>query len=726
MIRRFATLSLLVATLASPWTVRAAGLEMTDVFVSGQDGYHTYRIPAMVVTTNGTVLAFCEGRKHGGGDAGAIDMLLKRSKDGGKTWGSQQVIWSDAENTCGNPAPVVDRTTGIVWLLMTWNLGTDGEKKINSKTSQDTRRVFISHSEDDGQSWTKPHEITDQVKKSDWLWYATGPVNGIQLVHGEHSGRLVIPCNHTDLEEGKVVTRSQIIYSDDHGTTWHLGGVEDKFTNESTVAERADGSLLHNMRSNHGNHHRAVATSTDAGMTWSVVASDPTLIEPVCEGALLRCTWPDGAQKSRLLFSNPASEKRENMTVRVSYDEGATWPVAGVLHPGPSAYSCLAMLSSNLAGCLYECGEKRPYEKIVLARMSLNWLEDTQKKSTAMTQPSTLSPSTDEILSWRQLPPIPDAKGFAGAFAGVSDNALIVAGGANFPGKMPWEGGQKVWHDSVFVLPAPGGNWLTGFKLPQPIGYGVSVTTSNGLLCVGGSNAHGHSRDVFLLQWRNGRLETKSFPSLPRPMANGCGALVGQTLYVAGGLETPDATNTLKTFWALDLNSSELKWRELGQWPGPSRMMAVAGSHSGTFYLFSGAEYYSDAQGKPARRYLTDAYSFNPKTGWKKLPDLPRPAVAAPSPAINEDGRLLIVSGDDGRLVNFEPKSQHLGFPKDILVYNPIFNQWSQGEESPLSRATAPTVEWDHDAVIVNGEVRPGYRTPEIWGFAKAMALNSK
>jgi sialidase-1 len=721
MIRRIASLATLMVVLAGPARSGAAGLETTDVFVSGTDGYHTYRIPAIVMTTNGTALAFCEGRKHNGGDTGAIDLLLKRSTDDGRTWGKQQVIWTDAENTCGNPAPVVDRTTGVIWLLMTWNRGDEGEKKINAGTSADTRRVYITHSDDDGKTWAKPDEITSEVKKTNWMWYATGPVNGIQLTRGSHAGRLMIPANHTEMgADGKMETRSQIIYSDDHGATWHLGGVEDKFTNESTVVERADGSLLHNMRSNHGGHRRAVATSTDGGMTWSPVKPDEALIEPVCEGALLRGTWPDNGQKSRILFSNPASEKRERMTVRISYDEGVTWPVAKLLHAGPSAYSCLTMLPGGVVGCLYECGEKRPYEKIVFARMPLTWLEDPKdpKESTVMTQtPSPSTSVTDETLNWRQLPPIPDAKGFAGPLAGVSEGALIVAGGANFPDKMPWEGGQKVWHDSVFVLPASGQHWLTGFKLPQPIGYGVSVTTPKGVLCAGGSNAHGHSRDVFRLKWNNGRLEIESLPPLPKPMANGCGALVDDTLYVAGGLETPEATNTLKTFWALDLDDPVLKWRELAPWPGPGRMLAVAGAYHETFYLFSGAELYPDAQGKPVRRYLTDAYSFNPVTGWKRLADLPRAAVAAPSPAIDKDGQLLIVSGDDGKLVNFEPKSKHPGFPKDILAYHPELDQWTIKAESPLSRATAAMVVWNNDAVIINGEVRPGYRTPQVWGL---------
>lgn len=368
---------LFVFTLALAANGASPGLETTDVFVSGTDGYHTYRIPALIVTTNRTVLAFCEGRKNSRSDTGDIDMLVKRSTDGGRTWSAQQVIWSDAENTCGNPAPVVDQSTGIIWLLMTWNLGTDHEKDIHARTSKDTRRVWVTHSKDDGLTWAAPTEITSAVKRPDWGWYATGPVNGIQLMRGKFAGRLVIPCNHSGPKEGGgSVSRSHIIFSDDHGATWQLGGIEDDRTNESTIVELANGTLLHNMRSYREKKLRAIATSRDGGMTWSPVRDDPVLIEPVCQASILRYSWPSRREKSRILFSNPASEKRENLTVRISYDEGKNWAVSKTIHAGPSAYSCLTVLPDKSIGCLYEHGQKTPYERIVIARFPLSWLEE--------------------------------------------------------------------------------------------------------------------------------------------------------------------------------------------------------------------------------------------------------------------------------------------------------------------------------------------------------------
>jgi N-acetylneuraminic acid mutarotase len=320
-------------------------------------------------------------------------------------------------------------------------------------------------------------------------------------------------------------------------------------------------------------------------------------------------------------------------------------------------------------------------------------------------------------LDWKELPRIPDPVGLAAPFAGVSEGVLIVAGGANFPHGMPWEGGQKVWHDSIFVLPKANGPWVTGFKLPHPLGYGVSVTTPAGLLCAGGSDSHGHFKDVFLLSWHSGKIETKPFPPLPCPLANAAGALVENVFYIAGGTEKPEATNALKNFWSLDLGAAKPKWRELEPWPGPARMLSVAGACDGAFYLFSGVTLAGDAAGKPVRRYLKDAYCFTPAKGWKQIADLPRAAVAAPSPAIHYQNQLLIVSGDDGELTNFEPKSAHPGFPKNVLGYDPQEDKWVKRGDSPLSRATAPVVSWQNMAVIPNGEARPGFRTPEIWGL---------
>ena len=346
--------------------------EANAVFTSGEDGYDTYRIPALLVTKRGALLAFCEGRRGSSSDTGDIDMLVKRSEDGGKTWGGQRTVWDDAANTCGNPCPVLDKDTGVIWLPMTWNLGTDRESEIIKQRSEDTRRVFVTHSEDDGATWTEPLEITKDVKEADWTWYATGPCTGIQLERGQHKGRLVIPCDH--IEAGTRKYYSHIIYSDDHGATWRLGGsTPTDQVNECQAVELADGRLMLNMRNyDRKQKTRAVSTSDDGGMTWSDVRHDPALCEPICQASLIRYTLAGVHDRNRLLFSNPASsDGRVRMTVRLSYDEGKSWDAGKLLHEGPSAYSCLAALPGGDAAILYEAGLAGPYETIVFQRFNL-------------------------------------------------------------------------------------------------------------------------------------------------------------------------------------------------------------------------------------------------------------------------------------------------------------------------------------------------------------------
>ncbi len=340
-----------------------------DVFRSGEGGYHTYRIPALIVSSKGTLLAFCEGRLGSASDAGNIDLLLRRSFDNGRTWEPVQKVADFGVDTVGNPAPVVERSTGAILLLMTSNPGHMTEKQIQQGTSIRDRTVWITRSTDDGTTWSKPEDITESVKSPDWTWYATGPGNGIQL----QSGRLVIPCDH-NVREGDI-RRSHVIYSDDKGATWKTGGAAEAKTNESAVVERRDGSLLLNMRSYHGRNRRAVQVSSDGGLTWGPLSMDEALIEPVCQASLITAERGGRRSKGRLLFSNPASTKREKMTVRLSEDDGRTWRHERVVHAGPSAYSSLAVLRNKAIGLLYERGEKSPYESITFAQFPLDWVK---------------------------------------------------------------------------------------------------------------------------------------------------------------------------------------------------------------------------------------------------------------------------------------------------------------------------------------------------------------
>jgi sialidase-1 len=368
MITTFRKLFLLLHLINVASGIHAQNLNF--IYKKGEDGYSCFRIPAMVTTTKGTVLAFAEARRNNCGDAGDIDLVVKRSFDGGKTWGQLKIVWDDGTNTCGNPAPIVDSKTGNIILLSTWNLGTDHEKSITKGTSKDTRRVFVLSSSDDGKNWTIPREITKEVKLPDWTWYATGPGSGIQIHQGRYKGRLVAACDH--LVAGTNVSYSHDIFSDDDGKTWRLGGtVPEGHVNESTVAQLPGGRLMINMRNSGIARTRKVAISKDGGKSWSVIHADSTLIEPVCEGSLL--LYNHTGRRKFLVFSNPASKvARENMTVRISYDKGKTWPLHKVFYKGPSAYSNVAVLPDGHIACLFEAGFAKPYEGIVFEEAGLN------------------------------------------------------------------------------------------------------------------------------------------------------------------------------------------------------------------------------------------------------------------------------------------------------------------------------------------------------------------
>jgi sialidase-1 len=282
-------------------------------------------------------------------------------------------VWDDADNTCGNPCPVLDESTGTIWLLLTHNPGNAHENDIVAHKAAGSRTVWVTHSSDQGATWAPPVEITSTTKAASWTWYATGPGIGIQLEHGPRAGRLVIPCdyNEDDPANAKTPIRgSHVIYSDDHGATWQRGGTIAPGVNECQLAELFDdrGTLLINMRSYLGHAVRAESTSRDGGDTWTRAADAPALVEPICQASLLR-----DEPAHLLLFANPADGKRRvNLTVRASRDNAHTWREVAVLHPGPSAYSCLVALSASEAGCLYERGEKNAYEKISFARFRID------------------------------------------------------------------------------------------------------------------------------------------------------------------------------------------------------------------------------------------------------------------------------------------------------------------------------------------------------------------
>ena len=343
--------------------------------------------------------------------------------------------------------------------------------------------------------------------------------------------------------------------------------------------------------------------------------------------------------------------------------------------------------------------------------------------------------SSPHYFRWSELPTLPDTYGFAGAFAGVSHQYLLFAGGANFPdGGAPWTGSEKVWHRSIFVLENIDTQWKKVGELPEALAYGVSVSYKDALICVGGSNEQRHSDKVFSITYKKGSIKQESLPSLPKPLANACGTVVGDILYVYGGSTAIDAVKASESFYAMNLAiaPNERKWQTLASLPGPERILAVAGGQENAFYVFSGVSLKKDADGKPARSYLKDAYRYLPSEGWERLADLPTPVAAAPSPAYAMGvGHLLIFGGDNGALANQTQAlgGRHPGFSDAVLGYNTGTNTWAVLDkvltkkekdvvENPNRSIWAPVtttaVVWQGNVVLPSGEVRPAVRTPRV------------
>lgn len=356
----------------------AGGLETVTVFEPKTDGFKSIRIPAVVVSKQGTVLAFAEGRAADA-DQAKNRIILKRSTDGGKSWGKVAIIAEEGSKALNNPCAVVERTSGLVLLMyQSYPAGiSERSGKIQPGHEGDLIvRNWLVTSDDDGATWSKPRDITRETKREKVVTtVAGGPGIGIQLRHGSHAGRILFPFNEGPFGLWNIYA----VYSDDKGKTWKMGEVapgglvgagKDKKTslvNEAQFVELSDGSVRFNVRRWAGKAVRKTSVSADGGVTWSKVEDVPELADPSCMASVLRLEGPMGG----ILFSGPQSTKRENGTVFLSRDDGRTWPVKRVLCKESFAYSCLTALPGGTLGCLYEA---EGTSRVVFVRFSLEWL----------------------------------------------------------------------------------------------------------------------------------------------------------------------------------------------------------------------------------------------------------------------------------------------------------------------------------------------------------------
>jgi len=372
-------------------------LEKSDLFTTGDGGFKVFHIPGVAVTAQGTVLAWCEARKKGG-DWDQIEILLRRSTDEGKTW-------SDAKSIANVPGPKTKnpfslRVKGVDPNDVTYNNpvlipGRDGT--VHMVFCLEYMRCFYQRSTDDGVTWSTPVEITGAFEafhsSYPWKVLATGPDHGIQL----NTGRLVVPVWLSTGTGGNAHRPSVTgtIYSDDAGTTWHAGEVAVPCTeewinpNETVAIELADGRVMLNSRSESKAHRRLVTISPDGATHWSTPKFDDALVEPICMASIVRYSLAADGGKNRILFCNPdnltradgkeeagKNRDRKNVSVKLSYDEGQTWPVTRSVEPGPSMYSDIAVTKSGTILCFYGRGNTPGFAGgfLTLARFNLEWL----------------------------------------------------------------------------------------------------------------------------------------------------------------------------------------------------------------------------------------------------------------------------------------------------------------------------------------------------------------
>jgi sialidase-1 len=382
--QRFTTFVIVAVCLFSQFA-RATEPASTIVFTAGENGYPSIRIPSLLATRRGTLLAFAEGRAAEA-DQAANQMILKRSTDNGRTWGPLQVIARDGKNSLNNPCAVQDESSGQI--LMMIQSYPAGGKEFNGRLKPGTygtiiEKNYLITSDDDGAKWSTMKDITTTTKAADAITIAGGPGIGIQLTRGPNRGRLIMPFNQRVGPFWDVRT----VFSDDHGATWGLGdlvpearavnakGRTTSMVNEVQMVELEDGAVRMNSRRADDKPFRKTAVSRDGGQTWSKVEQEEHLPDPTCMGSILRYSFAASGDKSRIIYSGPHGPGRKNGTIRVSYDDGRTWPVSKVLYPGPFAYSCLTRLNDGSIGILYETGKKGAYETLTFSRFSLDWVE---------------------------------------------------------------------------------------------------------------------------------------------------------------------------------------------------------------------------------------------------------------------------------------------------------------------------------------------------------------
>ncbi|MBT3383466.1 MAG: exo-alpha-sialidase [Prolixibacteraceae bacterium] len=337
------------------------------IYKSGDDGIAEFRIPSMITTKKGTVLAVCDGRVDRAGDVpNNIDLVLRRLKKGSNEWSPlTRIVNFAGKHGAADPSLVQDHSTGRIFLFYGF---CPGRNNITEGANRERRHLMLQYvySDDEGENWSNPIHIDYAIREDGWQSIWSSPGRGIQL----KNGRLVIPCTVNKLTK---VMSTILVFSDDHGETWDQIEVAENI-NEATLAELANGDLMINARNQLEDRKcRAITSSKDGGKTWCQPVVDRNLPDPNCQGSFIRNVFKVGKEKKDLLIlsNNATNDGRKNMTIKLSDDNGQTWNYEKLIHEGPSAYSCLTIMPNGNIGLLYESGEKSPYETVTFVEIEI-------------------------------------------------------------------------------------------------------------------------------------------------------------------------------------------------------------------------------------------------------------------------------------------------------------------------------------------------------------------
>ena len=676
------------------------GLMKVPVRNAGDDGSAAYRIPGLVTTPKGTLIAVYDIRYAGAWDLQAdIDVGMSRSTDGGKTWEPMKVIidmgeWgglSQEENGVGDPSVLVDPSSGKLFALGTWTHGIKGQRAWTAvgdgfepgKTAQ----LMMVVSDDDGLTWSEPRNLTRMIKQKDWRFTFQGPGRGIVMA----DGTLVFPMQYINAER---IPSSTVMVSHDGGETWIMGTGAKLDTTESQVIESDPGVLMLNMRDNRGTG-RAVATSTDYGQSWTEHPTSGRLEEPVCMASILKVPAAENCLgRDLVLFSNPADPQwRWHMTVKASLDGGWTWLEENQLMYDPDGcwgYSCLTMVDPETVGILYESATAH----MMFVSIPLREIVKV----------------TDMPLSRKDLSPLPLA--VSAPFIGYVGKHLLVAGGADFPDVPAALGGEKKHYAGIWKLDGSG-SWKMLGNLPVGTAYGASFEEGKTLLLAGGHLDSGHSTDGV---WRlDGKGRLKPAGTLPKPLEQMGFSRNGKTLFLAGGL------------------SDGVPSREVYAWNGKAwKVVAVLPEALVQPVLFatSDALYIWGGYDGESRRLKPNGYRLDLETGlWRSTAPVPDGGTfVGASGATLPDGRLAVVGGVNREIFEKALQAAPEGyltwspgvyqFRDTVWVFDPETESWQcLGESGHSALAGAGVAAGPGGLTVVGGEVKPGIRTSAAGGI---------